>query len=144
MGKIGTKKKAEGFEIITNALSPSDTVSGTHFLDLSIEEAFYVATHCHSVYALRSGFCDLIAYFCENLTVYYPDYRSFNKYNLYDLYGLTKKEIIIPEKIDPLSVQKTTAVIKILGIPLLKLKKTMKKCVIKLFGIKIISISYKN
>lgn len=89
------KYKAKGLKVIINALNPFPLVGATH-LKMSLEEAIWLGLNCHSILALRSGLCDLLAYFRQkDLTVVYKGYHSFYRFNFNDFLDLRIKEMVV-------------------------------------------------
>ncbi len=81
--------KSKGFEIISNVMQPENCIKGTHYLQMSLEEVIALAMHCHSVFSLRSGFCDVIATKGKNLYVFYtPEMGDMAYYSLNNLFKL--------------------------------------------------------
>ncbi len=81
--------KSQGFEIISNVIKPENCIKGTHYLQMSLEEVIALAMHCHSVFSLRSGFCDVIAAKGKNLYVFYtPEMGDMAYYSLNNLFKL--------------------------------------------------------
>lgn len=76
----------KGFTVISNVIDPANTVAGTKYLKISVEETVALALECHSVYSLRSGLCDLLFSMGDRLHVYYPSYSSLFLYSLNDMF----------------------------------------------------------
>lgn len=81
---IASELKEQGLRVISAPKARHYTVKGTRFEDLSAEEITYVGMKCHSVYATRNGFCELLASRGRDLHVIYPSHNthfiySFNK-----------------------------------------------------------------
>lgn len=87
----------QGLKVIINALHPFPLKGAIH-LNMSLEEALWLGLNCHSIHALRSGFCDLLAFFRgKDMTVVYKDHWGFYQFNFNDLFNLSIKEkIVIP------------------------------------------------
>jgi len=78
---------SKGYTVISSIIDKCNTVKGTKYLSMNIEEAVALSLACHAIYASRSGFCDLIAPIAKNLTVFYPDMQAYNSYNLSKIYN---------------------------------------------------------
>lgn len=79
--------KKSGLTVISNAVSSENVIAGTRWFHMSLSDAIALAYACHSVYALRSGFCDAIYFKGKDLHVYYPRHSSLFIYSLNDLFG---------------------------------------------------------
>ena len=76
----------QGQTVISNVIHPYNTISGTHYIDLNVKDAVALAMKCHSIYSLRSGFCDLIFSRGSNLHVFYPLHTTFFLYELNEMF----------------------------------------------------------
>jgi glycosyltransferase involved in cell wall biosynthesis len=81
--------KKKGFTVISNAKYKKKMITGTIYIEMDTEEAVALAFACHSVYSLRSGFCDAIYAKGKNLYVYYPSQKSYFIYSLNKLFERT-------------------------------------------------------
>ena len=90
--------QAEGFTVVSNVILKDNAVKGTLFVPMTVEQAVALAFHCHAVYSLRSGFCDLIHPVGNRLTVFYPSYASLWIYSLNKMFGGTQinEELHLP------------------------------------------------
>ncbi len=96
------KKKAkelreEGFIILSCVQDRENTVSGTHYIELTAEEAFLLGMHCHSIYCMRSGIAELLASRGKELHVFYPSHAVFFIYSLNSMFNRSDicEEIIL-------------------------------------------------
>jgi len=78
---------SKGYTVISSVVDKCNMLKGSIYLPLNLEEAVALSMVCHSVYATRSGFCDLIAPVAKNLTVFYPDIQAYNAFNLRKIYN---------------------------------------------------------
>lgn len=83
--KVNTLHK-RGLTVISNVIYPENTISGTKYLGITVEETVALALQCNSVYSLRSGLCDLLFSMGDKLHVYYPSYSSLFLYSLNDMF----------------------------------------------------------
>ncbi len=88
---VARKLKNKG-RVIQYAFDPEKRIPGVKFVDFSIEEIIQLATECKSVFAYRSGMCDLMASFANNLIVLYPESFKETK-TRYSLSRIFKKNI---------------------------------------------------
>lgn len=76
----------QGLAVVSNVINPCNTISGTHYIDLTIKDAIALAMKCHSVYSLRSGFCDLLFSIGPKLHVLYPLHTTFFLYEINEMF----------------------------------------------------------
>jgi len=96
------KKKAdelqqEGLIVLSCVQDKANTISGTHYIELTAEEAFRLGMHCHSIYCMRSGIADLLVSRGKDLHVFYPSHNSFFIYSLNSIFNRSDicEEIIL-------------------------------------------------
>ena len=123
--------QAEGFTVVSNVILKDNAVKGTLFVPMTVEQAVALAFHCHAVYSLRSGFCDLIHPVGNRLTVFYPSYASLWIYSLNKMFGGTQ----INEELHLPSLKSRNAA---QNLPSLKSQKAAQKEKWKIFFFKII------
>lgn len=82
--------------LIQNALNPDNLIKDVPHIDLSLEEMIALAINCKKIYSLRSGFCDLISYKCNNLNVLYTS-DIIKQYSLKILFNSSATEEFIRE-----------------------------------------------
>jgi hypothetical protein len=89
--------KKKGFIVISNVKYKKNMIPGAIHIKMDIEEAVALAFACHSVYSLRSGFCDAIYAKGENLHVYYPNQSTYFIYSLNEMFVRTdiNEEVIL-------------------------------------------------
>lgn len=69
---------------------------GVYNLDLSLKDTIALALSCAGVISTRSGFCDIIAPHCENLTIYYTNFYYWWQGNLKEINARRlPKEVLI-------------------------------------------------
>lgn len=76
--------------IIQYALDKKNRTPGIPFVDMTIEEIIALSSVCDSVYAYRSGMCDMIAPFVKKMMVFYPELWP----NLKKRYSLERENIV--------------------------------------------------
>lgn len=93
------KLNKKGLQVVSNVMNPANTVSGTHYINMSSKEAVALSMECDSVYSVRSGLCDLIFQKGSNLHVYHPLHKTFFLYEMNEMFpGMNIDErIILPE-----------------------------------------------
>ena len=64
-----------GFTVIENITSPRNHIKGAINLDLNLEDTIALAMECHSVFALRSGLCDVLVGKGTNLYIFMSEKR---------------------------------------------------------------------
>jgi len=84
----------KGFTVISSVLDKKEAIKGTVYLDLSMEESLAIGINCAGVYAVRSGFVDLILNYIDKMTVFYPDTETYSLYSLKKIPGKNIEEII--------------------------------------------------
>lgn len=74
---------------------------GVYNLNLSLKDTIALALSCAGVISTRSGFCDIIAPHCENLTIYYTNFYYWWQGNLKEINAkhLPKEVLIYDEPI---------------------------------------------
>ena len=162
--KEAEKLKKQGFVVVSSVLKPQDAVAGTVYIPLNCEEAFCLAYHCHAVYVLRSGFADLCFQLGDKLTVFYPTPESYAFFSMNAFYN--RSDIIekITENRQNEDIKRMYLFSKIrlfktvkkeqdemflysfyiLFIPVLKIKKTSGKTMVRFFGIPVLKIKEKG
>lgn len=81
--KVIEKYRMLGYDVLTNAKSEKNSIRGTKFMPLTIEEAILIAQKCAGIISLRSGFCDVVALkHAGFLKVLYPNINILNLYSL--------------------------------------------------------------
>lgn len=143
--------KANDYTIISSVIDKCNTIKGTKYVEMNVEEALALSLNCHSVYASRSGFCDLMAPIATNLTVYYPDIQAYNSYNLNKIYNNSNilETVVIGSKIKSITPfvileSKNNEHIYRLGFQFFRIKKTGKEVKFYIFGILIYRKKVKN
>lgn len=76
----------KGYRIFINSAKTAKWKHAENW-NLSISDSVALAARCHRVYALRSGYCDLIHNFCHDLRIYYNDYADLYIFGLYRMFG---------------------------------------------------------
>lgn len=77
------KAQKQGFAVMINTTKSKYDLPDTYNLHLPFKDAVALAINCHSVIAMRSGICDIIAPFCRHLKVYYTS-ETILEWNLKD------------------------------------------------------------
>lgn len=146
--------KKKGFVPICSVLQEKDAVPGTIYLPMDCEQAFLLAHHCHSVYALRSGFADLCFQLGSRLTVFYSlesTYRltgmnkNFHRQDIVEKVVTGEKDKITKfyflKKIHFLTITKqiNTFCLSFFGLPVFKAVKQNEKTIWSLFGLPVLS-----
>ena len=90
----------QGYKIIVNIPNHKEYLrffsDGMYDLDLSLKEAIALGISCAGVISTRSGFCDIIAPHCENLTIYYTNFYYWWQGNLKEINAKhLPKEVLI-------------------------------------------------
>lgn len=80
------KLRKEGYSIVVNSLKYKKEyvrffIDGVYDLDLSLKEAIALGISCAGVISTRAGFCDIVAYYCKRLKIYYT---AFSNYIIWD------------------------------------------------------------
>lgn len=130
--------KKEGYEIITNAVSPENIVKGTHHIDVSLKDIIALGTKCHSVFSVRSGLSEILAIRQDDMFVFYPKGISTKDFCFYNMYNTSRpvNEIkiraygcqnIIGDSKKIIKLLNTKIRIKFLFNPILKICKLIKK-----------------
>lgn len=78
--------RKEGYSIVVNSLKYKKEyarffIDGVYDLDLSLKEAIALGISCAGVFSTRAGFCDIVAYYCKRLKIYYT---AFSNYIMWD------------------------------------------------------------
>lgn len=93
------KLKKQKLDIYTAVSDSKNKIYGIPNIDLSIEELLAISLHCHSVYTLRNGLCDLISSKDKNLYVIYPDINTYYYFRLKTIFpDTTANEVIMRGK----------------------------------------------
>ncbi len=77
--------KEDGYTVISSVSDKDEVIKGSICMDLSFEEAVAVGINCAKVYAVRSGFVDVLIEYRKSLNIIYPDTKTFKLYSLKDL-----------------------------------------------------------
>ncbi len=85
-----------GYKVIVSNIEPLELPGGATWIDMSMEEAVWLGVHCHHVTTCRSGYTDLVAFLCKDITVVHMSYLQFVVDNFYDPFKLEINEIIVP------------------------------------------------
>lgn len=113
----------QGLTVVVNALQPFPLAGATH-VSMTLEEALWLGLHCHSILALRSGICDLLAFFrAKDMTVIYKNHVDYLKFNFYDLFRLQVKEKIVLPQNSQEDLQQITKYYLVGGIKILTIIK---------------------
>ena len=80
--KEADKLNKAGYKVYSAPKNMKNTIRGTKYIKLTIEEVFYVGMRCHGVYSLRNGFCDLLKSRGDKLHVFYPSHAAQYIYTL--------------------------------------------------------------
>lgn len=91
-----------GYTIISNVKNKDNTIKGTFYVPLSLEDAVALAYVCHSVYSIRSGFCDLCCLLSNKLHVYYANRDDLYLYSLKNMFNNNVNEYVeynLPDKL---------------------------------------------
>lgn len=84
--ELAEKLHKEGLNVVSNVVSPANTISGTTRIEMSSSDVVSLGMKCHSVYSIRSGLCDLIAERGSQLHVFYPLHTTFFMYELNEMF----------------------------------------------------------
>ena len=140
--------KEDGYTVISSVKEKSEILKGSVYIPLSIYDALAIGINCAGVYAVRSGFVDLMIQYIDQMTVYYPNIRTFNQYNLKYFKDKTTNDIIVEgsfvEKYSPIFQleHKNTDKMFRFCITLLRIKKRKDKVKYSVFGIPIWKVRY--
>lgn len=96
----------KGYRIFINSAKETKWKHAENW-NLSISDSVALAAKCHCVYALRSGYCDLIYSFCKNLRIYYNEYADLYIFSLHRMFGHqnnVKECVKFPESIRDYSI----------------------------------------
>lgn len=74
--------KKDGYIVISSVKERQNVVKGTVYLPLSFEESLAIAINCVEVYAVRSGFVDVLAQYTDKINVIYPDLKTYLLYSM--------------------------------------------------------------
>ena len=120
---------------------------------MTSQEAVELAFNCHSVYSLRSGFCDLLYTRGNRLTVYYPTYASLFLYSLNDMFGrgdICEEIHLVQNNIPPVITSvpagqpiRKTKVYLFGFIPLFSIRQSGNKTKVRMFDIPILKFKTK-
>lgn len=157
---------AQGYTVISNVKNKNNTVLGSQYVPLNLQDSIALAYRCHAVYSVRSGFCDLCYQLGDKLHVYYANRDDLYLYSLKSMFGNDIHEEVeynLPERLirgpKPLPVvyrrrymlfsfitllevteQDNKRIYHICGIPVFKIKKRTHKTKMYILGIPIFSI----
>lgn len=81
----------QGYSVVVNTVK-GIRIRGAKSANLTLSDAIAFASSCRKVISLRSGFCDLIAFACDDLTIYYPSYADLYIFSLNRMYPELKAE----------------------------------------------------
>ena len=87
----------KGFVVISNVIDKHETIKGSVYLPLTIDEAVALGINCAGVLSVRSGFTDIIVPFLKETVIYYPNIETLNLYSLSYLKDKNIKEIVAPD-----------------------------------------------
>ena len=138
----------DGYTVISSVKEKSETLKGSVYIPLSIYDALAIGINCAGVYAVRSGFVDLMIQYIDQMTVYYPDLKTYNMYNFKYLKDKIVNDIIVEgsfvEKYSPFFQLEHKNADKIFRfcITLLKIEKRKGKIKYSIFGIPIWKVKY--
>jgi glycosyltransferase involved in cell wall biosynthesis len=85
--KQAKELKTKGYTILSCVKNKSNSISGTHYIDLTAEESVFLGLQCHSVYCMRNGIADLLVAKGENLHVFYPSHATWYIYSLNSMHN---------------------------------------------------------
>src|SRR5574344_65645 len=74
--------KEEGYVIVSSVLDKDEAIKGSTYIELSFEDALAVGMNCAKVYAVRSGFVDVLLQYRQNFNVIYPDIDTYKCYSV--------------------------------------------------------------
>ncbi len=75
--------------LIQNVMNHKNEIPDIPNVDMTIEEVIALASACYSVFAYRSGMCDLIAPFVKKMVVFFPELHP----HLKKRYSLKQKNV---------------------------------------------------
>ncbi len=156
--KLAENIKKQGYIIIENIINKKNHISGAIDLNLNTEELIMLAMHCHSVFSIRSGLCDLIIGRKNNLYVLFSQERYNqieSRFGFKNVFEFSENnfphEIILSKKNKPILIWNNVNIMK--GIyrswlpsdfsfknlikKFFSITETSKRKIINLFGIKI-------
>lgn len=86
---------SEGYKVFINSPREFKCKYAENW-NLSLEDALALGKRCHSVYAMRSGFCDLLQDDCKDLNIYYSDPADLYIFGMENMFGEKKniKEVL--------------------------------------------------
>lgn len=98
--KKANELKAKGLTVLSCVIEKRNTISGTHYIDVTAEEAYALGMRCHSVYTVRNGMADLLAVRGENLHVLYSSHAAHYIYSINGMLQRNDIDEIIELEID--------------------------------------------
>lgn len=72
----------EGYVVVSSVLDKDETVKGSIYVDLTFEDALAVAINCSKVFAVRSGFVDVLIKYRKDISIIYPEPKTHKLYSL--------------------------------------------------------------
>lgn len=146
--RAADKYLKKGYKVVVNSIRSHD-IKNAIFLDMSLEEALWLALNCKEVVSLRNGFTDLCVFFRNDLNVIYPKYCDFYVFNFLDLFNIRQRESICADlgadnNIHNQNTDRNFCDVKkfylFKFIPLFSIEKRENKTKYKLFNITFLSI----
>lgn len=124
------KEKSKEGVVIQYVSNQKNKIDGVPFVDMTIEDTIALSSVCKAVFSLRSGICDLMAPYKNNLNVFYPDTfkETMTRYSLSRMFSRSIKESLVPV------VYTETKKLKLFNITLHKEVKTRDFAKYYLFG----------
>lgn len=78
----------KGYKVFTNVKDENEkSIKGTYPINLKLDDFCAVVEEFKHIYAIRSGLCDLMAFFDVKLTVLYPIDKEMNYSSSYNQYN---------------------------------------------------------
>ena len=71
---------------VSNVIDVNNSIKGSLYVKLDINEALRLGLYCKEVHSIRSGFCDLLFSRNKDLHVYYPIEESYYIYSMNDMF----------------------------------------------------------
>jgi len=71
---------------VSNVIDVNNSIKGSLYVKLDINEALRLGLYCKEVHSIRSGFCDLLFSRNKDLHVYYPTEESYYIYSMNDMF----------------------------------------------------------
>ncbi len=98
-----TRLKQQGYFLVSCVKEPKNTIAGTAYFPLTLDESISLAARCHSVYSVRSGICDALYFLGDKLHVVYSSHSAFFLYGMEAMYGKRgiHEEIVLDPVLEP-------------------------------------------